>query len=91
MFIGAFNYNESEYDGVPVHGHSFSSRPDSLTFWYKYVIMIFKSFGWFVIAVSKSANGDHYIWGFKGVLRPKNTRYSVGYVTIYNMLNLIRE
>jgi hypothetical protein len=22
---------------VPVHGHSFSSRPDSLTFWYKYV------------------------------------------------------
>lgn len=36
MFIGTFSYNESEYDGVPVQGHSFSSRPDTLTFWYKY-------------------------------------------------------
>lgn len=36
LFIGSFNYNEDDYDGEPVHGHSFSSRPSSLSFWYKY-------------------------------------------------------
>ncbi len=36
LFIGSFNYYEKNYDGEPIHGHSFSSRPSSLSFWYKY-------------------------------------------------------
>ena len=36
LFIGSFDYNEDEYDGDFVQGHSFTSRPSSLSFWYKY-------------------------------------------------------
>ncbi len=36
LFVGSFNYNSSASDGTPVHGHAFTSRPSSMSFWYKY-------------------------------------------------------
>ncbi|MBO4985910.1 MAG: DUF4493 domain-containing protein [Bacteroides sp.] len=36
LFIGTFNYDSSNYDGEPIHGHSFPVRPTALQFYYKY-------------------------------------------------------
>lgn len=57
LFIGSFNYNSSEYDGTPVHGHQYSSRPTAFSFWYKYKAISADQFSvWVAIK-----NGDEII------------------------------